>query len=455
MLELWGDSQRREMTSREALETVSHDRTRLTEALLSFLFISLLMKEKVISILKALWQDFTAKRVMDAVGTLTYSTLLAIVPILAVVFAIARGFGYSKYIESWFRETLASQPQAAEAIIGFVNSYLVHTKSGLFLGIGLLFMLWTVLILTRNIEQTFNDIWQVKKPRSIVRTLTDYIAMFFLVPIVIVVTSGLSLVMATLGGEVGDYFVLGPVMRIVVFLMPYVLMSAVFVILYVFMPNTKVKFKSALLPGIVAGVAMQLLQLFYIHSQLWVSGYNAIYGSFAALPLFMLWVQASWTICLMGAELTYTNQNLEDFAFNADASKLSHRARVMMSVLLMSLICKRFAEGRRPYTALELKMETGIPIRIVSDLLYDLVQVKLLSETRYDENDDDCRCFQPAESINHLSVGTVVDRLESKGIWSMHLDLHHEIGTKVNWPAVYLRRKMYLNDLDKFLLKDL
>lgn len=132
----------------------------------------------------------TTKRMVNSASALTYSTLLAIVPIMAVVFAIARGFGYNKYIEDWFRETLSSQPQAAEIIIGFVNSYLVHTKSGIFLGIGLIFMLWTVIMLINNIEQTFNYIWQVKKPRSIFRTITDYMAMFLLMPIIIVITSG-------------------------------------------------------------------------------------------------------------------------------------------------------------------------------------------------------------------------------------------------------------------------
>ena len=123
---------------------------------------------------------FTAKRVMQKAAALTYSMLLAIVPIMAVVFAIARGFGYSKYIEVWFRGAFESQPQAAEIIIGFVNSYLVHTQSGVFLGVGLVFMLYTVLMLVSNVEDAFNEIWQVKKPRSIFRTFTDYLAMFFL-----------------------------------------------------------------------------------------------------------------------------------------------------------------------------------------------------------------------------------------------------------------------------------
>ena len=128
---------------------------------------------------------FTAKRVLTKASALTYSTLLAIVPILAVVFAIARGFGYNKYIEVWFREAFSSQPQAAEVIIGFVNSYLVHTKSGIFLGIGLLFMLYTVLMLVSNIEEAFNEIWQVKKSRSMFRTFTDYLAMVFVFPILL------------------------------------------------------------------------------------------------------------------------------------------------------------------------------------------------------------------------------------------------------------------------------
>ena len=172
---------------------------------------------------------FTTRSVTDLASALTYSTVLAIVPIVAVVFAIARGFGFSKYIEVWFRDALSSQPQAAEAIIGFVNSYLVHTKGGVFLGIGLVFMLFTVLMLISNIEKAFNSIWQVQHPRSLFRTITDYLAMFFLVPIVIVVTSGVSIVMATFAQDINEYVVLGPMMRLVITVMPYVLMSAVFV----------------------------------------------------------------------------------------------------------------------------------------------------------------------------------------------------------------------------------
>lgn len=407
-------------------------------------------------VVKRLWitiKFFTQKRVMDMAAALTYSTLLAIVPILAVVFAIARGFGYSKYIEVWFRETLSSQPLVAETIIGFVNSYLIHTKSGIFLGIGLIFMLWTVLMLTSNVERTFNAIWQVKHPRGLFRTITDYLAIFFLMPIVLVVVSGLSIFLATIAGDLDEWFVIGPMMRFTIAAMPYILMSAVFVGLYVFMPNIKVKFSAALIPGILAGVAMQLLQVFYIHAQIFLSSYNAIYGSFAALPMFMLWVQFSWTICLFGAELSYTNQNLEDLTAFTRIEDLSHRYRLMLSALLMSKICKRFDEGRKPYTALELKLETGIPSRITQELLYELQQVNMVSVLTDDSKDAESQ-YQPAESLSHQTVGVMIDRLESLGTWKLDINLKEQLDG-LKWSEFYALRKNYLSSLRDIQLKEL
>jgi len=397
---------------------------------------------------------FIDKGVVSSASALTYSTLLAFVPIFAVVFAIARGFGFSKYIEVWFRDVLSSQPQVAEAIIKFVNSYLIHIHSGIFLGIGLIFMLWTVLILIRNIERAFNNIWQVKSEHSLTHTITYYMAMLFLLPIIIVVTSGLSVFLAIVVDQAKEIVLLGPLMRCGLDLMPYVLMSAAFIALYVFMPNTKVRIFAAVVPGILAGVAMELLQFFYIHCQIFLSSYNAIYGSLAALPLFMLWVQISWTICLFGAELCYTNQNLEDFAFLAKTDDLSHRYRMLLSAMLLSRICKRFEEGKKPFTALELKLETGIPIRITNDLLYDLRHVNLITISGMENSASDALYFQPAEALPNITLGAMVDRLESMGSWSLNIDLHALISSPV-WSSIYNKRREYLDNLRQIQLKDL
>ncbi len=395
---------------------------------------------------------FTAKRVLTKASALTYSTLLAIVPILAVVFAIARGFGYNKYIEVWFRDSLSSQPQAAEIIIGFVNSYLVHTKSGIFLGIGLLFMLYTVLMLVSNIEEAFNEIWQVKKSRSVFRTFTDYLAMFFVFPILIVITSGLSIYITAIADRMPDFLMLGSAMRTMIDLIPYVLMACMFIALYIFMPNTKVKFKSVIVPGILAGIAMQGLQFVYINSQIFLSSYNAIYGSFAALPLFMLWMQISWTICLFGAELCYTNQNLDYYDYDANANEISHRYKLMICALLMSRICRRFKEGKKPYSVIELREETQIPIRFVTDLLFEMIDADLLIEVNSDEKGEESR-FIPAQDINSLTLGTLIDRLEARGTWKVDLDISKLLNEE--WTKVLAIRKNYLSSARALKLQNL
>lgn len=373
---------------------------------------------------------FTTRRVIDMAAALTYSTLLALVPILAVVFGVARGFGYNKYIEVWFRELLGSQPQAADAIINFVNSYLVHTKSGVLLGVGLVLMLYTVLMLTLNVEKTFNAIWQVKHRRSLYRAVTDYLAMLLLVPVVIVLVSGLSIAGARL--------------------LPYVLMAVVFMGMYMCVPNTKVRLQVVIVPGILAGVGMQALQLFYIHAQVLLSSYNAIYGSFAALPLFMLWVQLSWTICLFGVELCYTNQNMDELSFRLQVADISPRYRRLLAIILMSRVCQRFADGKRPYTALDLRRLTNIPIRITQDLLYMLVRAGLLSENSADGKDQE-PTYQPAMTLQKLTVGAMVERLDSMGGWHLDIDLHEQLA-QVEWKQYLALREQYLAELRKLPL---
>lgn len=225
-----------------------------------------------------------------------------------------------------------------------------------------------------------------------------------------------------------------------------------FIGLYVFMPNTHVKVRNAIFPGILAGVAMQWLQFFYINSQMWVSSYNAIYGSFAALPLFMLWVQISWTICLFGAELSYTNQNLDFYDYDTHTGDLSHRYRLLLSAMLMSHICKGFDKGRRPYTTIELRDKTDIPIRIVNELLYQLIEARLIIEITSDEKGEPSQ-YVPAENVNNLTLGVMIGRIEATGNWKIDLPIHRHY-TKLWGKAIEMRRQ-YLNNADDILLKDL
>lgn len=345
-------------------------------------------------------------------SSLSFSTMLAIVPVAAVVFAISRGFGLDDYIEQWLRTALESQPQAATAIIDFAQSYLAHAKSGIIIGIGLVFMLYSVLSLINNVEIVFNDIWQVKNKRSPARVIIDYTALLFLVPMGIILISGFNIFIYTIARHFEAYFLLSSATRFFIKLLTFVLMSGVFTTLYVFMPNTKVRFSKAVVPGTIAGVAMLILQFFYIHSQIFLTSYNAIYGSFAALPLFMLWILASWYICLFCAELSYMNQYMDHYAYLVEIDDVSHENRMTMSAVLLSIICRRFAAGQAPYTALELKEKTGIPIQITKDLLYVMVVVNLVTENNGGGNDIE-PVYQPAQDIANITVGKMVKLLET------------------------------------------
>lgn len=394
-------------------------------------------------------KQFDVDRITERASALTYSTLLSIIPILAILFAIARGFGFDSLVESQFRSGVASQQ--AELIISWINSYLEHAQSGIFIGVGLVVLLWTVLILTDTIERSFNAIWQVKRPRSVMRKITDYFSMILLLPILIVVSSGLGIFMSTYIKDMENYVVLAPIVKFLVRLIPYVLTWSMFTALFIFIPNTKVKFSHAWLPGIIAGSAFQAFQYFYINSQIWVSSYNAIYGSFAAIPMFLLWTQISWTICLLGAEMCYISQNLSSFNFGKETANISRRYHDFFCTIILSSICKRFAVGASAYTAEELSKEHKIPIRLTKKLLYELQDMKLILETSHDDKSDEIG-YTPAIDINVLTVGMLLSRLDSIGSEAFKIDRKHYSSS---WDALIKAREEYLYRNNKILLKDL
>lgn len=393
---------------------------------------------------------FTQDRIVNKASALTYSTLLAIVPILAILFAIARGFGFDNLLESQIVRGFGGPTQATETILLFVDSYLSQAKSGVFIGIGLIMLLWSVLILINNMELTFNRIWQVKKARSMYRKITDYFSMLLLMPLLLVVSGGLSIFMSTMMKNIEDFTLLAPLGKFLIRMIPFVLTWCMFTALYVFMPNTKVKFKHALISGILAGTAHQAFQFLYISSQLWVSRYNAIYGSFAALPLFLLWLQISWTICLFGAELTYAGQNIRSFSFDKDARNVSRRYRDFVAILIMSLITKRFESGERPYTAEELSAACQIPIRLTQQSLYELLEVDLLHEVVTDDEDI---AYQPSMDIQQLSIALLLDKLYTHGSEDFKIDREQEFSDE--WKALLKAREEYYLSAKKVLVKDL
>ncbi len=395
---------------------------------------------------------FTKDRLINKASALTYSTLLAIVPILAILFAVARGFGFDNLMETQIRMGFGGKNETTETILHFVDTYLSQTKSGVFIGIGLIMLLWTVLNLINNIEATFNRIWQVKKARSMFRKITDYFSMFLLLPLLIVLSSGLTIFMTTILKNMADFALLAPILKFLVQLIPFALTWFMFTGLYIFMPNTKVKFRHALISGVLAGTAHQTFQFLYISGQLWVSRYNAIYGSFAALPLFLLWLQTSWTICLFGAELTYAGQNIRYFSFDKDTRNISQRYRDFVAILIMSLIAKQFEKNGNPYTAEDISEKCQIPFRLTNQVLYELQEVNLLHEVVTDEKSEDIS-YQPSMDINKLNVSILLNRLDTHGSEDFKIDKEYTFSKQ--WNVLMKAREEYFKSASHILLKDL
>lgn len=396
-------------------------------------------------------REFLQGGVINKASALTYSTLLAIIPALALLFAIARGFGLANLLENQIRESLVGHAQAAEVILSFIDSYLSHTKNGVFIGVGLLMLFYTILLLTDNIERTFNSIWQVKKPRTIYRKMTDYFSMILLLPILILLSSGISIYLSTFVKHMEEFVLLAPLVKFLVRLIPFVLTWGMFTALYIFMPNTRVRFKYAILPGIIAGSGFQAFQYLYIGSQIWVSNYNAIYGSFAAIPMFLLWTQISWSICLYGAQLCYVAQNLRNFSFSKETEDISRRYHDFLCILIMSLICKRFQTDQEPYTAEALSEEHKIPIRLTKKILYELQDLHMLSETPL-EGDNESVGYLPSVDINRMSVAMLLSRLDEAGSEAFKIDRERY---NAPWEALTKAREEYYENTGKILLKDL
>ena len=351
-------------------------------------------------------------------SSLTFYSLISIVPIAAMAFGIAKGFGFQKVLEEQLREKLAGHEDILANVIQFSDALLANTKGGLIAGIGLVVLFWAVVKMLRQIEVSFNDIWGVREKRTFGRMFGDYLSLILICPVILVLSSGVNVFITTQVSLILEKFAIlgsfGPIIFFLLKLLPYTLMWTLFTFLYIFMPNTHVKFSVGLIAGIITGTAFQVVEWAYITFQIGVAQYNAIYGSFAALPLFLVWLQLSWLIVLYGAELSFAYQNVETYEFEPDALAASHRLRTLLSLHITRYLVWRFARGEKPATARDISNQLEIPIRFVNDILFHLVRSDILSLARTEGSEE--QGYQPARDINTLTVQYVVNAMDKRGL---------------------------------------
>lgn len=376
-------------------------------------------------------QSFMNSELQNRASMLTYNTLLAIVPALALLFAIGRGFGFQNLLKSQLFTFFPSQREVLETAIGFVDHYLAQASQGIFVGVGLVFLLWTMISLMSNIEDSFNKVWGVKSNRPMARKVIDYTAIMFLLPILMVCSSGISLLMSTTIVDNPHFKIFSPAVKVLLDLAPFFLTWLSFTGMYMLFPNTKVKFKHALYCGTLAGTAFQILQYLFVSGQIYVSKYNAIYGSFAFLPLLLIWLQLVWSITLAGAVLCYSSQNIFQFNFSNDINAMSLDYKRKIAIVIMTIIVKRFSQRLQPLTIMDFAALYHMPSRIVTDLIREMADAGLLSIV-YSENEKEQHAYQPAVDIHEITLGFVLDKLNSQGTEDFIPNFQEEFAPIIN-----------------------
>jgi membrane protein len=363
-------------------------------------------------------QGYQEDRCRFRASALTFYTLLSIVPVVAMVFGIAKGFGLDAQVQNLINSQLKGQEEIATQLGAFADSLLKSAKGGVIAGVGVALLFWSVMKLLTNIEHSFNDIWGVTKPRSLGRRFSDYLSLMLVCPILLVVAGSTTVVVSSgakiLLAKILFLNSLGPLLLMPLKLLPYCTLWIAFTFVLTFIPNTRVKLKAGLVAGIVSGTIFQIAQWAYINLQIGVAKYSAVYGSFAALPLFLIWLQASWLILLFGAEIAFAVQNVHVYEFEPDCISISHSRKMLLSLLIAHLIVKRFCQEKPPLDAPEISRMLEIPIRLVRQILHEMVESGVLSEIRKPEEEKEV-LYQPARDVDTLTVRRIVDALENQG----------------------------------------
>ncbi|MCF8142775.1 MAG: YihY/virulence factor BrkB family protein [Deltaproteobacteria bacterium] len=366
-------------------------------------------------------RGFNEDRIHLRASALTLYSLFSIVPVLAMIFGIAKGFGFEKFLQEDLLERFHGQEEVATRIIDFAQSLLEATKGGVIAGVGLIILFWTVIRVLRDVENSFNAIWGIEDARSPGRKFSDYLTILVVCPILLTMSGSITIFVSTQVEMITAKFALlgyfSPLISPLLKLLPFCVIWAVFAFIYIFVPNTQVRFRSGFIAGIIAGTVYQTVQWGYIYFQVGVSKYNAIYGSFAALPLFLAWLQISWVVVLIGAEIAFAHQNVDTYEFEPDSQKISVSFRRLLSLMVAHLLIRRFADGEKPLTAQEISHTLEIPIRLLRQILFELVDSGIASEIKaIDENDP---AYQPAFTIHGLTLAHVLEALDQRGVRSI------------------------------------
>jgi len=367
-------------------------------------------------------RDFGMNQCLLRASALTYYTMLSLVPLLALVFALLKTFGVQNLLQPLIIEKLnVGDGQVAETILGYINNTQV-TQMG---AIGLAFLIIAVVSLLTNIEKSFNYIWGVKNVRPLLRRFADYLSVVIAGPVLIIsaISMTSSLASNDLVQKLIEMQMVGSLILYAFKFAPFIFMWLAFTVLYVFMSNIKVEWRAAFIGGVVGGTLWQLAQVGYVHFQVGVGRYNAIYGTMAALPIFMVWVYLSWLIVLFGLGVCYAKQNLRTSGRDLRGSEVSRNSFEQVALAILVTLADRFSRGKRPLSNEQLSKYLFIPPRLCRSIVHVLLKLGFVTEISTLSG----RCqYQLGRSADDLSLATIMKKMGDFGEEPLHLLPHPE-----------------------------
>jgi membrane protein len=338
--------------------------------------------------------------------SLVYTTLLSMVPLLAVSFSVLKGFGVNDQIEPMLLSMLEPLGEKGVEITAHIIEFVDNMKVGVLGSLGLGLLIYTVISLIQKIERAFNYTWRITSYRGLAQRFSDYLSVVMVGPVLIFTALGIT---ATISGsavvtEASHFAPLGALFSVIGKLLAYALVMVAFTFVYILVPNTRVKFKSALIGGIIAGLLWETSGWLFASFVANSTNYTAVYSSFAILMVFMIWLYLSWLILLIGASISFYHQHPERITNRAQVIRMSCRLREKVALMVMYRIAKHFHEDKPAWGHERLALDIGIATEALSIVINALLNAELITL-----GGKDCSCYLPAHSLENISIKKVLN----------------------------------------------
>ncbi|MDD2273422.1 MAG: YhjD/YihY/BrkB family envelope integrity protein [Desulfuromonadaceae bacterium] len=340
------------------------------------------LKGRLFSLIKFVYfisVNFTVHQGFLRAAALTYTTVLSLVPFLAIAFSVLKGLGAQNALEPILQQVAGDSEETISRIIDYVNNTNVKSLGA----IGLVMLILTVISLMGNIEEAFNSVWGVRETRSVQRRFSDYLSVVIVGPILLLAATSMTSSLQSqwvLQWLIQNTY-LGDAILLLFRFLPYLSVSMAMVFLYLFIPNTRVRIASAVTGGVMAGTAWELAQWGYFHFQVGVAKYNAIYGTLAAVPIFLVWIYTSWLIVLFGLEIVFVHQHRGHSFSGNETLRLTATAREELAIALLVQVNLHFKKSGVPPSAQSLADELNVPLLPLEGVFSELERLGFLVPT--------------------------------------------------------------------------